>query len=237
MMPICFITGPEGSGTSVLVRALTNHPNAAKGDAVRHGGHVLRGAAGAQLIPISQMSTRRPGNRDLADAQAARMRLQVGASSLVDAQPAACAIFFKYSTPAFRPALWPVFLPLFDVPEFRLIVIWRRPVDAIYSAYRRFYRGQRWAALGLLAACRVHGQSVLHIRRQLARSPRERCLSIRYESIVCRPEPTLRALCDFADLEYRPAEALLSGRGFSDENGKWKQALRRTVVGDRAAPG
>jgi hypothetical protein len=234
-MPICFITGPEGSGTSALVRALTNHPEVAKGNAARYGSPVLRGAAASQLIPVAQMSTRRAGALDLADSEAARTRLRAGASLLFDAQPAARAIFFKYSTPAFRPALWPVFLPLFEVPEFRLIVIWRQPVDAVYSAYRRFYRGQRWAALGLLGAFRVHAQSVLHIRRQLGRSPRARCLSLRYESIVSRTETALRTLCDFADLEYRPAEALLSGRGFSDENGKWKQALRRTVVGDRAS--
>jgi len=234
VIPICFITGPEGSGTSALVRALTNHPDAAKGDAARYGSPVLRGAAGAQVIPVAQMSTRRAGTFDLADAEAARARLRAGASSLSEAQPAARAIFFKYSTPAFRPALWPVFLPLFDVPEFRLIVIWRRPIDAIYSAYRRFYRGRRVAALGLLAAWRAHRQAVLHIGRQLARSPRDRCLAVQYESIVGRTEGTLRELCAFAGLDYRPVEALLSDRGFSDENGKWKRALRRTVVGDRA---
>jgi hypothetical protein len=179
------------------------------------------------------MSTERAGTFDLADAEAARMRLRQGAAAIARAQPAARAIFFKYSTPAFRPARWPVFLPLFELPEFRVIVIWRQPIDAVYSAYDRFYRGRRWAALGLLAAWRAHRRSVLHIGRQLVRSPRERCLAVQYESIVGRTEPTLRAICAFADLPYRPAEALLSDRGFSNENGKWKRALRRAVAGDR----
>jgi hypothetical protein len=234
VIPICFITGPEGSGTSALVRALTNHPDAAKGDVARYGGPVLRAAAAAQCIPIEAMSTPMAGSFDLADAGAAVARLRQGAEAIARGQPAARAIFFKYSTPAFRPARWPVFLPLFELPEFRLIVIWRQPVDAVYSAYRRFYRGRRWAALGVLAAWRAHRRSVLHIRRQLVRSPRERCLAIQYESIVGPTETTLRALCAFADLEYRPAEALLTDRGFSNENGKWKRALRRAIAGGRA---
>ena len=54
-MTICFITGPEGSGTTALLRALTNHPEAVKGDADRYGHHNLRGVPGAQLIPAALM--------------------------------------------------------------------------------------------------------------------------------------------------------------------------------------
>lgn len=233
MIPICFITGPEGSGTSALVRALTNHPGAAKGDAALYGSPVMRGASAAQCIAIAEMSAPRACRLALDSPDSARELLRAGASALARAQPGARAIFFKYSTPAFRPYRWPVFLPLFDLPEFRVIVIWRKPLDAIYSAYRRFYR-ERGPAFGLAAAAHTYQQSVLHIRRQLARSPRERCLALQYESVAGRTETALRALCAFADLDYQPAETLLPERGFSNENGKWKRALRRSIAGDRA---
>jgi Sulfotransferase family len=227
--PICFITGPEGSGTSALVRALASHPHVAKGDAGRFGSPILRGEAAAQLIPLAHMSSRWPGVIDLDHPDRARRQLSAGAASLLATQPSARAIFFKYSTPALRPAVWPVFLPLFEVDEFRVIVIWRQPLDAIYSAYRRFHRGRRASPAGYLAACRTYAGSRRHLQRQLAKSPRDRCLDVGYESLVRRTEPTLRAILAFANLEYRPAEVLLPGRGFSDENGKWKRALRRAA--------
>jgi hypothetical protein len=233
--PIYFITGPEGSGTSALVRALANHPQVADGDAGRFGSAILRGQAAAQLIPLSEMSSARPGVVRLDDPDRARRQLRAGASALLATQPGARAIFFKYSTPAFRPAVWPVFLPLFELDEFHVIVIWRQPLDAIYSAYRRFHRGQRVSPAGFLAACRTHAGSRLHLRRQLEESPRDRCLSVGYEPLVHRTEPTLRAILTFANLEYRPADTLLPGQGFSDENGKWKRALRRTLAGGRAS--
>ena len=230
-MPICFITGPEGSGTTALVRALTNHPGVAKGDGGRSGDPSLHGAAGALLIPVALMSTGRAGAFDLADPAGARRRIRDGAAALLAAQPEARTIFFKYSTPAFRPAVWPVFLPLFELPEFRVIVIWRRPLDAIYSTFRRFARTRDRDVVGFLRAARTHTHAACHIRRQLRRSPRDRCLSLRYETLVSQPEATLRRLYAFAGLEYCPPERLLPGRGFSNENGKWKQALRRIVVG------
>jgi hypothetical protein len=236
---IYFITGPEGSGTTVLVRALTNHPGVVKGDAARYGHPSLHGRAGAQLIPAALMSTRRAGIFNLADPAAARRCLGDNATALFAAQPGSRAIFFKYSTPASRPHLWPVFLPLFELPEFRVIVIWRRPMDSIYSAFRRFYRSPGRDALGLLAAARSYARAVRHIRRQLGRSPRDRWFSLTYEGLVTRPEAELRSLYAFADLPYCPAEQLLPDRGFSNENGKWKRALRTVVAGapDRADAG
>ena len=197
-MAICFITGPEGSGTTVLVRALTNHPGSAKGAAAPSGDPSLHGAAGTQLIPSALMSTQRAGAFDLADPAGARRRIRDGAAALLAAQPEAEAIFFKYSTPAFRPMLWSVFLPLFELPEFRVIVIWRRPLDAIHSAFRRFSRTRTRDALGFLAAARSYTHGACHIRRQLLRSPRDRCLSFHYEALVGRTETTLRGLYAFA---------------------------------------
>jgi len=231
---IQFITGPEGSGTTALVRALTNHPSVVKGNATSYTDASLRGAAGAQLIPAALMSARRPGCFDLADPAEARRRLRENGAALFAAQPGTRAIFFKYSTPASRPKLWPVFVPLFEVPEFRVVVIWRRPLDSIYSAFRRFYQGHRYPALGFSAAARSYVCAVHHIRRQLGRSPRDRCFSLRYETLVTRPESALRELYAFADLDYCSAEQLLPGRGFSNESGKWKETLRKTLMGGRA---
>lgn len=216
-MSIYFITGPEGSGTTALVRALTNHPDAVKGDAARYGHPSLHGKAGAQLIPAGLMSTSRAGIFDLADPAAARRRLANNATALFATQPGRRAIFFKYSTPASRPELWPVFLPLFELPEFRVIVIWRRPIDSIYSSFGRFYRSHGRShghdARGLLAAAGSYAKEVRHIRRQLGRSPGDRWFSLTYEGLVTRPEATLRALYAFADLPYCSAERLLPGRG------------------------
>ena len=231
---IFFITGPEGSGTTALVRALTNHPGVVKGDAARYGHPTFRADAGAQLISVALMSAPRAGIFDLTDRAEARRQLEDNAAALFAAQPGTRAIFFKYSTPASRPKLWPVFLPLFEIPEFRVVVIWRRPLDSIYSAFRRFYRDQGHDARGFVAAVRAYTQGVRHIRWQLGRSPRDRSLCLRYETLVTRPEATLRGLCAFASLDYRPAEQLLPGTGFSNENGKWKQALRRTLASGRA---
>lgn len=232
-VPVYFITGPEGSGTTALVRALANHPDVVKGSMASYGHPGLHGTAGTQLIPASLMSTRRAGTFDLSDPEGLRRRLHDNAAALLAAQPGTRAIFFKYSTPAFRPKLWPVFLPLFELPDFRVVTLWRRPLDAIYSAFRRFYRDQEHDVPGFLAAARCYGQAVRHIRWQLRRSPPDRCLSLQYEMLVAGTETALRQLYAFADLDYRPAEQLLPGRGFSNENGKWKRALRH-MVGGRA---
>lgn len=232
-VPVYFITGPEGSGTTALARALANHPDVVKGITASYGHPGLHGAAGAQLVPASLMSTRRAGTFDLSHPEQVRRCLHDNAAALLAAQPGTRAIFFKYSTPVFRPALWPVFLPLFELPDFRVVTLWRRPLDTIYSAFRRFYREREHDVPGFLAAARSYGQAVRHIRWQLKRSPPERCVSLQYEMLVARPETALRRLHGCADLEYRPAEQLLPGRGFSNENGKWKQALWH-MVGGRA---
>lgn len=229
---ICFITGPEGSGTTALVRALTNHPAAAKGDAARYGHPALHAAAGAQLIDAALMCSDRAGTIRLADAARARQQLHAASAALFAAQPAARALFFKYSTPAFRPKRWPVFVPLFEVPEFRVLIIWRRPIDAIYSAFRRFYQGGH-PGRDFLAAAHAYASATRHIRRQLSDSPADRYLTLRYEALVARPEPVLREVCAFAELDYRSAEELLPGRGFSDEGGKWKHALRSALTSRR----
>jgi hypothetical protein len=231
---VYFITGPEGSGTTALLRALTHHPEAVQGDADRYGHRYLRGNPGAQLIPAALMSTTRAGAFDLPDVAAAQRTLRDNAAALLAAQPACRAIFFKYSTPALRPPLWPVFLPLFELPDFRVIVIRRRPVDSVYSAFRRFYGKHARDVRGLLAAMRAHRQAVRHIGRQIAESPRERCHALAYEELVAQPEATLRALLAFAGLEYHPVDRLLPERRFSDENGKWKGALRRALTAGRA---
>ena len=237
-MATYFITGPEGSGTTALVRALTNHPSVVKGDAARYGHESLHGSAGAQLIPAAVMSTHRAHAFDLVDPKAARQLLRTNSTILLAAQPGTKAIFFKYSTPAFRPGrLWPVFLPLFALSEFRVVVIWRHPLDSIYSAFRRFYQGHHHPVLGFLAAARSYLWAARHIRWQLARSPRDRYFSLRYETLVARPESTLRELYAFADLDYCPAERLLPGRGFSNESGKWKESLRKAIRRATPAPG
>jgi hypothetical protein len=230
---ICFITGPEGSGTTALLRALTNHPEAVKGDAARYGHHYLRGVPGAQLIPPALMCTTKAGDFDLADAAAAARTLRDNARALLAAQPACRAIFFKYSTPALRPPLWPVFLPLFELPEFRVIAIRRHAADSIHSAFRRFYGTGARDVRGLLAAMRAYRSAGRHIRWQLEHSPRERCHQLTYEHLVREPEAALRALFAFAGLAYRPIDGLLPERGFSDENGKWKGALRRALTRGR----
>jgi hypothetical protein len=232
-VPVYFITGPEGSGTTALVRALANHPDVVKGNTASYGHPGLHGVAGAQLVPASLMSTRRAGTFDLGDPAELRRCLRDNAAALFAGQPGTRAIFFKYSTPAFRPKLWPVFLPLFEVPDLRVVTMWRRPLDSIYSAFRRFYRDQEHDVPAFLAAARSYAQAVRHIRWQLGRSPRDRCLSLQYETLVAGTEIALRQLYAFADLDYRPAEQLLPGRGFSNENGKWKRALRH-MVGGRA---
>jgi len=60
------------------------------------------------------------------------------------------------------------------------------------------------------------------------------CFSLRNETLVARTEAALRGLYAFADLDDCPAEHLLPDRGFSNENGKWEQALRKTLIGERA---
>jgi hypothetical protein len=224
-MTICFITGPEGSGTTALLRALTNHPCAVKGDASRFGETILHGAAGAQLLPIMQMSSAEPGRYTMPHATQGRRSLERNAAALLTAQPGTRAIFFKYSTPALRPRRWPIFQPLFETPDFRVITISRRPVDAIYSAFRRFSQHDGGGAGALVAAYRSHAQGGRHIRAQLAKSPRERCFHVQYEELARDPESTLRSLCGFVGLDYLPVDTLLPGRGFSNQNGKWKKAL------------
>lgn len=236
-MQICFITGPEGSGTTALLRALSNHPQVVQGDVVRYGHPRFRARAAEQFVSLQAMSAVRPSVLSIADPEVVCRLAEERSVRIGAAQPDQRALVFKYSTPARRPKRWPVFLPLFALPGFRVIVIRRRHIDSIYSAYRRFYRGgsdergRGRASLGLIAAARDHVLALRHIGRQMDRSPRDRCLEVTYEDLVRQPHVSLGEVCAFAHLEYRPADELLPGSGFTNENGKWWIALRHTLSG------
>ena len=142
----------------------------------------------------------------------------------------------KYSR-GVSAALWPVFLAA--VRRARV------PIDRDLASADRAPSIRRTAAStgdsagprsGLLGACRVHAQSVLHIRRQLARSHARGASACGTSRSSAGREPRCARSATSPTWNYQPAEALLPGRGFaSDENGKWKQALRRTLVGERAS--
>lgn len=58
-----------------------------------------------------------------------------------------------------------------------------------------------------------------------------RCVRVRYEDLVLNPEPTLRALSEFAELDFEPA--MLSGGTFIPEH----TANEHALVGKPADPG
>jgi hypothetical protein len=222
---VFFLTGPEGSGTTVLARALGNHPEAARGDAARFGHGGFFAEAGAQVIDCRQMSVARPGRVRLPEVEAARAELGQNAARLTAAQPGASALFLKYSTPAFRPRRWPVFEPFCRDADFKVLVAWRRPLDTVYSAYRRFFRRGPGDLRGFAAAAASYLAAVTHIRRQLRRLRHDQYLELSYEEFVRSPDRTLAPVWAFCGLPPCGIDRLLPAERVSDENGKWKRAL------------
>jgi hypothetical protein len=231
---IVFLTGPEGSGTTVLIQALSRHPEAVRGDAARYGHsgfhYVPGGDAAEQVFPAARMSVLRAGQLRLDGGEEAPTALRARVARLAEGQPAARALFFKYSTPVGRaPMMWPVFTPFCTLPEFGVVVIWRRPLDTVYSGFRRFYRDHRPEILGVAAAGLTYARGVRHIRRQLAGLPREKYLEVRYEDLVGRPDDVIGAVCAFAGVERCPVDRLMPDTPLADQNQKWKRALRHRL--------
>jgi hypothetical protein len=176
------------------------------------------------------MSVLRPGRFRLDGDGETPVALRARVAQLAAGQPNARVLFFKYSTPVGRgPTRWPVFTPFCTLPEFGVVVIWRRPLDTVYSSFRRFYRDHRPEALGVVAAGLTYVRGVRHIRRQLAGLPREKYLEVRYEDLVARPDQVLGAICAFAEVEYCPVDRLMPGTPLADQNRKWKRAVRHRL--------
>lgn len=165
-------------------------------------------------------------------AEYARRTLQANVARLAAGQPGARVLFFKYSTPVGRrPARWPVFAPFCALPEFGVVVIRRRPVDTVYSGFRRFYRGYRPELRGVVVAAVTYLQGRRHIGRQLRGLSREQYLEVRYAALIREPAAVLGAIAAFAGVDYCPIERLMPDTRLTVENGKWRQALRRRLGG------
>lgn len=99
-----------------------------------------------------------------------------------------------------------------EVPDARIIHMVRDPRDRYASIIRR-YEGR---TKGVGAAM---GRWVLSMRqghRNLARHP-DRYLFVRYETLASEPEPTLRRICEFIDLDY-DVEMLRMGMVTGDDD-------------------
>lgn len=60
----------------------------------------------------------------------------------------------------------------------------------------------------------------------------DRCLEVRYEDLVARPEPVVRRVCEFLDLDFRPGMAELEGVKVSLFVENWGEtASPRTPIG------
>jgi hypothetical protein len=121
--------------------------------------------------------------------------------------------------------MWPVFTPFCTLPEFGVVVIWRRPLDTVYSGFRRFYRDHRPEVLGVVAAGLTYVRGVRHIRRQLAYN----YLDVRYVDGVGMPYMVLGAICAFAGVEHCPVDRLMPDTPLADQNQKWKRAIRHRL--------
>ncbi len=54
----------------------------------------------------------------------------------------------------------------------------------------------------------------------------DRCCELRYEDVIAKPEPALRALCGFAELEWTPQfERRVRSMPFYDSTGTWRRHL------------
>jgi len=98
-----------------------------------------------------------------------------------------------------------------DVPDARLFVILRNPIDRAVSAFvlhRQRYSGQAFgAALESDPELIDRGLYAQHLGRVFARFPREQLAVLYYDDLVDRPLEFLRSLYAFVgvDPEFRPA--------------------------------
>ncbi|MGF1544239.1 MAG: sulfotransferase [Parvularculaceae bacterium] len=104
------------------------------------------------------------------------------------------------------------------VPDAKLIVQLRNPVERAYSDYRMLYRRGtvREAPDAYFAGSDAYGARFLegglyatHLKRFLDRFPREQLLVVPYEDVSARPEATLRAISAHIGVEpHVPQENL-----------------------------
>ena len=183
-LPI-LIAGMMRSGTTLMEQVLASHPDVGGAGEVPYWSYnafdLLNKAGGLRLDRLRESGDRYANLLEM---------IRPGKRRVVDKMPPN----FKY-------------LGLIHValPNARLIHMRRNPVDtcvSIYSTYSRALTMFGYDKTDLVATYRDYREAMARWRELL---PSDRLLDVDYEELVGNPEPTIRRILEFCDLEWNEA--------------------------------
>lgn len=109
-------------------------------------------------------------------------------------------------------------------PEARFIHLLRDPRDVALSCIAMGWYGTPWHAVSIWMEAEASWA------RLMAQMGPGRCLEVRYEDLVLRPEQTARAICDFLGLPFTPDMFSYAGRtSYSAPDPKLVEQWRRKM--------
>jgi sulfotransferase family protein len=213
--PPVIVLGVRRSGTTLLRVMLDRNPELAIPDesyfvpqlAARHRGRIVLEAF---VDDLRRLPTLAEWN---VDPEAVRSRLRSGMA----VGEAIAAVFETYADQHGGKRRWGDKTPLYMqhlsllerlFPEARFVHLIRDGRNAClsYLAVAPGIMTESWAhphdAAGFACQWRTEVRGARALGRRVGP---ERCLEVRYESLVAEPEATLGAVCAFADLSYDPA--------------------------------
>jgi hypothetical protein len=200
---LIFIAGVEGSGTTVLLRILSAPASCASlgGNFLRLPGHPEAKRLARAFAVANQSQWDRTNalqaHLQARSAMASRLRAIVQSGAFADRN----CLLFKRSSPfgtpcdRFLPDLWDVLELMEDV---RIVISYRDPCAAAYSALRRFGGNLRQVAVAT-------ADNLTSLGAQAQAIGPERVHILSYRALCDRPDAVLGRLAQFCGL---PLEAL-----------------------------
>ncbi|HTJ58268.1 MAG TPA: sulfotransferase [Devosiaceae bacterium] len=218
-----FVAGAEGSGTTLLLRLLAS-PNCA----VSLGGnHIKYPPEAKPLVAAFDASNRQLWDRKVSFAvhEEGRERWRAANAALLEARVFAetTRFFFKRSFPfamprdQFAPDLWDVY----DLwPEAQVIVIYRDPRAAAYSAYRRGFDSD---IRRLAVTC---SEQLTWIAGQVRAIGREKIALVSYTALCNEPLRVLEPLAARCELPFDEIKAAAEREGMkTTADDRWAHEL------------
>ena len=191
-----FVVGMPRSGTTLIDRILSSHPDVYSAGELQNVAHVLKRAAGTPGRSTLDVDTLRAAHRAdtaaIGDAYIASTRPGTGQRRyFVDKMP----LNFWYAGHLHRA-----------LPEARIVCLLRHPLDTVLSNFRQLFSidNPYYSYADTLADCARYVAGFHQLVALWQRSLGDAFTVIRYETLIAEPETTMRALLAHCRLDWDP---------------------------------
>ncbi|TWI06327.1 sulfotransferase family protein [Luteimonas cucumeris] len=189
-----FIVGMPRTGTTLLERILSNHPEIATAGELNDFGHSVSWETDHFFTsPLRERSLDRLGSADYAAIGKEYLRrtdaLANGRRYLIDKNP-----LNFYNAGLIRKAL----------PQARIVCVLRNPMDTCFSNLKELFSGDAYGYSYDLGDLASHYAGFDKLRAHWERVMPEHVHTVRYEELVTDPAGAVRAVMEFCGVAYTP---------------------------------